>query len=509
MSLFPFPAHETLDQAALALAELCEQVRKGGTESAETGAAREARDPAGVGSALHVKIAPLLSVAVQVPAGRSLALLQPALACSFDEMVYYQDAAPDSPVVVGLGCAHRLRMESEDPFSEAMTRLGQLRLHCDDALKGYVRHFGGGAFDPRRRQDETCWQNYANASFLLPRLTYLQWPQGAALVLSTTAEEIAETLDAAREVVELLVHEEPLSRAISASASKPESRRSSSDGSAPLRILASKNSADEQTWVELLDRAQALMGQGRLAKVVTARRMTVQVSRSPDLAEVVDRLREQAQGCTIFALRIHERIFLGATPETLVRAQGYELATEALAGTLASEGSGPVQKLEEQLLASPKDRHEHELVVEAISAAIKPYCSSLNVPETPQVRRLRRMLHLRTPISATLRQRVHILSLVRSLHPTPAVGGVPQQTAIDFIFDHEQVERGWYAAPFGWCNDAGDGHFVVALRSALIAGDKIHIYAGAGIVPASDAHAEYMETELKMGSMLGALGLAS
>jgi isochorismate synthase EntC len=98
---------------------------------------------------------------------------------------------------------------------------------------------------------------------------------------------------------------------------------------------------------------------------------------------------------------------------------------------------------------------------------------------------------------------------VHCLHPTPAVGGVPQNEALDFIFEQEHVERGWYAAPFGWCTAAGDGHFVVALRSALIAHNKVHLYAGAGIVAGSVAEAEYEETELKMGSILGALGLAS
>jgi salicylate biosynthesis isochorismate synthase len=103
----------------------------------------------------------------------------------------------------------------------------------------------------------------------------------------------------------------------------------------------------------------------------------------------------------------------------------------------------------------------------------------------------------------------HVLSLVRRLHPTPAVGGVPQEAALDFIGRHEGVERGWYAAPFGWCTQQGDGHFVVALRSALLSGNKVHVYAGAGIVARSDASAEYAETELKMGSVLRSLGLAS
>jgi salicylate biosynthesis isochorismate synthase len=94
------------------------------------------------------------------------------------------------------------------------------------------------------------------------------------------------------------------------------------------------------------------------------------------------------------------------------------------------------------------------------------------------------------------------------LHPTPAVGGLPQGKAVSWILEHEQAERGWYAAPIGWLDAKGDGEFYVALRSALISGKNIHIYAGAGIVAESDPEAEYAETELKLSGMLSALGLA-
>ena len=99
----------------------------------------------------------------------------------------------------------------------------------------------------------------------------------------------------------------------------------------------------------------------------------------------------------------------------------------------------------------------------------------------------------------------HVLELVAALHPTPAVGGVPTDAAMRWIATREQAPRGWYAAPFGWFDAQGDGRFVVALRSGLIAGDHAYVYAGAGVVRDSEPAAEYDETELKMQPVLGAL----
>jgi salicylate biosynthesis isochorismate synthase len=113
---------------------------------------------------------------------------------------------------------------------------------------------------------------------------------------------------------------------------------------------------------------------------------------------------------------------------------------------------------------------------------------------------------LRTPISGTLEQPLHLLSLASQLHPTPAVGGLPRESALEWIAEHEQ-DRGWYAAPFGWFDAHGDGELMVALRSALLQPGEAHLFAGAGIVADSQPQAEYDETELKLAGMRCALGI--
>jgi isochorismate synthase len=267
--------------------------------------------------------------------------------------------------------------------------------------------------------------------------------------------------------------------------------------------LSRKESEEGGSWQKLVDDIRASIRSGEFEKVVAARRVTLELSGEPQLSAIIDRFNSDAPRCARFALRIGERTFIGATPERLVRKDGSRVATEALAGSIDSRTPDAAKKLQ----ASTKDQHEHAYVVAAIRSALTPLCDSLHIHPEPEVRVLRHLMHLRTPVRGHLREDVHILDLVERLHPTPAVGGLPREEAVRFIDTHERAERGWYAAPMGWVDARGDGEFVVALRSGLICRDKVHLYAGAGIVAESNAEAEFAETELKLSGMLGALGI--
>lgn len=195
---------------------------------------------------------------------------------------------------------------------------------------------------------------------------------------------------------------------------------------------------------------------------------------------------------------------MGATPEWLIRKRGRRIETEAMAG---SRSRAEVDA-EQRLLASGKDLEEHRLVLEEVVRALQPVCEQLSVPDGPRIRQLRDLLHLQTPVVGQLAKDRHVLDLVGRLHPTPAVGGVPRDAALAWLAEHESESRGWYASPVGWVDAAGDGEFAVALRSALMIGNVAHLYAGAGIVRDSSPDLEYEETQLKLASMVRALGVA-
>jgi isochorismate synthase EntC len=144
-------------------------------------------------------------------------------------------------------------------------------------------------------------------------------------------------------------------------------------------------------------------------------------------------------------------------------------------------------------------------VVTAIKQALRPLCEPLTVQARPRLRHLADMIHLETPIRASLVAGEHVLSLTHRLHPTPAVGGHPQHESLQWLASHEPVSRGWYASPVGWVGPSGDGVFAVALRSGLIDDRWATAFVGAGIVGDSLPHAEWRETELKLRTFCDAL----
>jgi menaquinone-specific isochorismate synthase len=130
----------------------------------------------------------------------------------------------------------------------------------------------------------------------------------------------------------------------------------------------------------------------------------------------------------------------------------------------------------------------------------------LTIGETG-VYRLKNIQHLRTPVDGELHEGLHILDIVKALHPTPALGGTPRDIAMQAIRQTELITRGWYAAPVGWLGADGTGEFAVAIRSAVSSGKRARLYAGAGIVAESDPDREWEETRLKFRPMLDALGI--
>lgn len=246
-----------------------------------------------------------------------------------------------------------------------------------------------------------------------------------------------------------------------------------------------------------------------LRKVVLARSLELTTASPIDPMALFARLAGDP-GVTRFVATLphrggQPRYLVGATPEPLVSKRGARLVSFPLAGSMARAIPGS----DRILLASDKDRREHALVVEAIADILTPHCASLSVPAQPELRATRSMWHLGSRIEGELKSPDALSSaaLAALLHPTPAVGGTPRQTAIDLIREIEPVARGFYAGVIGWCDAQGDGDWHVSLRCAEIAGTHARIHAGAGIVAGSDPDAEIAETHAKFRAMLDAFGI--
>ncbi|AFC50387.1 MULTISPECIES: isochorismate synthase [Mycobacterium] len=199
---------------------------------------------------------------------------------------------------------------------------------------------------------------------------------------------------------------------------------------------------------------------------------------------------------------------VGASPELLVARSGDRVECRPFAGS-APRAADPDADAANgaALAASAKNRHEHQLVIETIRAALQPLCDDLSIAAEPQLSRTAAVWHLCTPISGRLRDTsTSAIDLALALHPTPAVGGVPTEAAVQLIAELEG-DRGFYAGAVGWCDAAGDGRWVVSLRCAQLSADRRSALAraGGGIVAESDPDDEVAETTTKFATILNAL----
>ncbi len=204
-------------------------------------------------------------------------------------------------------------------------------------------------------------------------------------------------------------------------------------------------------------------------------------------------------------------VLVGASPELLVSRDGDQVICQPFAGSAARSADPAADTAAgAALVASGKNRHEHRLVVDTIVDVLAPLCSHLEVAAEPQLSRTAALWHLRTPVRGTLLETsTTALDLALALHPTPAVGGVPTAMAVDTIADIEG-DRGFYAGAVGWCDAAGDGRWMVALRGAELSADRRSALAraGGGIVAESEARDEVDETTAKFRTILTALGVS-
>jgi isochorismate synthase len=403
---------------------------------------------------------------------------------------WYWSSGPEQEFV-GIGVARRLTGHGPERFQKLDHELQALwsALEPCSAMEAGApgpRVVGGFAFESGRAS-LAPWDSFGEGQLVLPRLTYTRREGRAWLTLAASPHELASAAERARFLKEA-------AQLVAAASHAPE------QDAAPGPFELAERSADE--WREQVAQVKAAIATGAFQKVVLARRVLVRFARELSAARVLSRLRESGPNAPRFAFRVGGATFIGSPPERLLVKTGLHIETEAVAGTLPAGDPGAA----EQLMSDAKLLAEHAPVVRDLVERLRPVADLQPVPERPIPHRARHVLHLKTPISARLREPERALSLLSRIHPTPAVGGYPTRPALRFIAEHEPDERGWYAGPIGWIDSQDDAEFAVALRSGVIAGKLAYLYVGAGIVSGSDSESELAETGWKLKVLLSALG---
>ncbi|WP_219508074.1 isochorismate synthase [Nonomuraea ceibae] len=270
----------------------------------------------------------------------------------------------------------------------------------------------------------------------------------------------------------------------------------------PGRISYGDGSLTAPEWEHVVARAARRIRDGELEKVVLARDLLATAEHPIDVRLLLIRLARRYPECYTFSVAG----LVGATPELLIRRTGQEIESLVLAGT-TPRGTGPADDLARgrALLASAKDRHEHECAIASVRQTLAPLCSSLRTPDEPELMVLPNVQHLASHVSGRLADGASVLDVVAAMHPTAAVGGTPTRTAIRVIRELEGMDRAGYAGPVGWIDAHGDGEWGIALRSGIVEGRQARLFAGGGIMGDSDPAAELAEAQAKFRVMQYAL----
>ena len=409
----------------------------------------------------------------------------------YDRRIYWSRADEDISLV-GVGTAAALSASGGRRFEK-------LRIDWDHLVETTVASdngcplalpaaLGGFAFSPEADTSTV----FPGGLLILPRLLFVR-AKGEAWVIA--AQRVPHNAYVPMDVGHYLPQVDDLLSA-PPSGSLPE-----------LPRIAFDPESNSVGWKRAVEAVLAEIWAGEVEKVVLARAVDGRAQTRIEPASVLQKLNANTSQTAIFAFASRNTCFLGASPERLVRMSGVrQVSLDCLAGSITRGCDEAHDKeLAATLLGDPKEQHEHDVVLRAVGESLRPLCEKIEHPSVPSVRQTATVQHLHTPVRATARSDVRVLDLVEALHPTPATGGYPRTAALASLARHEDLNRGWYAGPVGWLDASGNGDFAVAIRSALLEGDRATLYAGSGIVAGSDPDREYEETNIKLRTMRKAL----
>ncbi|MDP3980221.1 MAG: isochorismate synthase, partial [Chlamydiota bacterium] len=382
--------------------------------------------------------------------------------------------------VAGVGIADRLKSDQTRDYASLFQTIHQ-RL---ESLEQKAFYYGGFAFDINKPAPE--WQSFGNEQFILPQYELFQQNGNYCLAFNLRSSELQSAFcNDALALLEAL------------------------DFSMPTEYLSSPHvdrtvqSPDKIQWQKTFKSLTQDSGEPCYEKIVLARKTLLSCDEVINPVIILRKLKEKTPGSFHFLFQTaFHTAFLGASPEQLYKRNGKTIGCEAIAGT-RTRGNNPEedQKHASELRSSVKDLLEHQFVVDDIKQTLESLCLSYKQEMSPSVVNAADVHHLATRFEGTLKNSVTDADILKALHPTPAVAGLPKDIICKIIRELEPFDRGWYTGPMGVIGrDSCD--FAVAIRCALIQENTIALFAGAGIVQGSTEESEWNEIENKMKTFL-------
>ncbi|MER3469712.1 MAG: anthranilate synthase component I [Nitrososphaerota archaeon] len=256
----------------------------------------------------------------------------------------------------------------------------------------------------------------------------------------------------------------------------------------------------------LVAKAKRYIAAGEVFQLVLSRRYEARIE--GDLLAFYRVLRRINPSPYMYFLKFEDRFLVGSSPEMLVRVRGRRVETYPIAGTRPRTSDvGENRRLREELLADPKERAEHLMLVDLARNDCGRVCryGTVRVPELFAIRQFSHVQHITSLVTGELRPGLDPLDALRALFPAGTVSGAPKVRAMELIEELEPVRRGPYAGAVGYLSFTGDADFAITIRTLVAKGGRALLQAGAGIVADSVPEREWLETEHKLKALQQAL----
>ncbi|XP_058228261.1 isochorismate synthase 2, chloroplastic isoform X1 [Rhododendron vialii] len=357
-----------------------------------------------------------------------------------------------------------------------------------------IRAYGAIRFDAQA-EISSEWRSFGSFYFIVPQVE-LDELEGSSMLATTVAWDTALSWKYGESIT-----------ALQSTLQQVSSMVTRLQKEVPYTYILSNNYIPSKVyWDVAVNRSLQMINRKNspLIKVVLARSTRVVTSTDIDPLAWLACLQVEGGNSYQFCLQPPDApAFIGNTPEQLFHQKGYDICSEALAGTRARGRSEAMDlQIENDLLSSAKDHQEFTIVRECIRRKLEAVCVRVSLEAKKAIRKLPRVQHLYAPLTGRLRSEDDEFKVLSSLHPTPAVCGFPTEEARILIAETEMFDRGMYAGPVGWFG-GGESEFAVGIRSALVErGLGALIYAGTGIVDGSNSSLEWEELELKTSQFM-------
>ncbi len=263
-------------------------------------------------------------------------------------------------------------------------------------------------------------------------------------------------------------------------------------------------------FLAAVEKSKEYIRAGDIFQVVLSQRLSVPFRARP--VDVYRALRALNPSPYMYFLDLGGTQVVGSSPEILVRLQGGEVTVRPIAGTRPRGATHEQdQALEAELLADPKERAEHLMLIDLgrndVGRVAEP--GSVRVPDRFIIERYSHVMHIVSEVQGRLRDGVGFAEVLRATFPAGTVSGAPKIRALEVIRELEPVKRNIYSGAVGYLNWWGDADTAIAIRTAVIQDGRLHVQAGAGIVHDSDPQKEWEETMNKGRALFRAVAQAA